>query len=311
MLSMKNRSNLIFTVTTVVMIILLSFSTVGIQLGIDAAFPRSRRSEDLKYLPSGNFLKGAFLSFDEVFADLLWIKTLGYFGEHAQGDQNYQWLSRLLDITTTLDPYFQDPYEFGGVILSWELGDIDAGISILKKGMERVPRHHPRYWYLPFYIAFNYMYYKGDYKIAGEYLEIAASFPQRPAYLPLLVARLYSNTEDPGLALPFLEEMLAKTSSPEFREKLENRIKDVLIKQHVLLLSKACNQFQESTGRSLEHLGDLTTSGLLREIPREPYGGKYEIIDHCTVRSTSNSDDMKLHIDSKKKQPLILFQEQK
>jgi hypothetical protein len=269
--------------------------------------------EDFNYLPSGVFLKGAALSFDEVLADLLWIKALGYFGAHAKGDQNYQWLNRLLDITTTLDPYFHDPYEFGGIVLSWELGDVEAGTKILQKGMENVPKHHPRYWYLPFFTAFNYMYYKHDYQQAAKDLVFAATFPQSPKYLPLLVSRLYANTEDPGLAIPFLEEMLAQSDTPEMRESLKKRIKEIEIKKHLSILSSASKKFERQTGRSLKKLDELINYGILKALPAEPFGGQYEIQENGAIQSTSQIDDMELHIDKNKKgdAPMIFLQESK
>lgn len=267
-------------------------------------------TDNLKYLPSGKFLKGAALTYDEVAADLLWIKAIGYFGEHAQTDQNYTWLYHILDITTTLDPFFSDPYEFGGIVLGTEVGDIDKSIEILKKGIENVPQHNKRYWYLPFFTAFNYMFYKGDNLTAAQYLETAAKYPQSPTYLPLLVARLYANTDDPGMALPFLEEMLAQTDSPELQESLTKRIKDIQTKQHIQFLSTVCNQFHERTGQYPKQLEELLNRGILQAIPVEPYGGRYHITEKCNVQTTSNVDTMELHIKPKERQPLILLQEQ-
>lgn len=270
--------------------------------------------EDFNYLPSGVFLKGAALSFDEVLADLLWIKAIGYFGAHAKSDQNYQWLSRLLEITTILDPYFHDPYEFGGIVLSWELGDVKAGTQILQEGMENVPKHHPRYRYLPFFAGFNYMYYMHDFQKAAEYLEIAASFPQSPKYLPLLVSRLYANTSDPGMAIPFLEEMLTQADSPKMQEDLQRRINEIRVKQHINVLTAAGKQFQEQTGKALKNIDELVTSGILQALPVEPFGGKYLVRDDGVIESSSEIDSMELHIDKqkeKKTEPLIFLQEPK
>lgn len=270
--------------------------------------------EDFNYLPNGTFLKGAALSFDEVLADLLWIKTIGYFAEHLKGDRNYQWFNHLLEVTTTLDPYFQYPYEFGGIILSWELNDIDAGIKFLQKGIENVPRHHPRYWYLPFFTAFNYMYYKHDYQQAAKDLEFAATFPQSPKYLPLLVSRLYANTEDPGMAIPFLEEMLTQADSPKMQEDLQRRINEIRVKQHINVLNAAGKQFQEQTGNALKNINELVTSGILKALPVEPFGGRYFVRDDGVIESSSKVDSMELHIDKqkdKKNEPLIFLQEPK
>lgn len=271
--------------------------------------------EDLKYLPSGKFLKGAALSFDEVAADLLWIKAIGYFGTHAQTDQDYTWLYHILDIVITLDPFFSDPYEFGGVVLSTELGDIEKSTEILKKGIANLPKHNKRYWYLPFYTAFNYMYYYGDNLTAAKYLEIASRYPQAPPHIPLLVARLYANTDDPGLALPFLQEMLSRSDSDKLKESLQKRIKEIQVKQHILILSAASKRYNEQTGYSIENLDGLVSSGILEALPVEPFGGQYRIGKNGDIETTSQLESMELHniVQPKKQQsePLIFLQEPK
>lgn len=266
------------------------------QVRIDATNERLP-GEDLKYLPSGKFLKGAALCYDEVLADLLWIKAIGYFGEHYVADQNYAWLYHLLDITTSLDPGFEDPYEFGGIILAGEMGNIDQSTELLKKGMNNVFKHHKRYWYLPFFVAFNYMYYKGDNLNAARYLEIAARYPQSPSYLPLLVSRLYANSDDPVLAIPFLEEMIRKTNSPELQKKLRKRIKEIMVERDIRFLEKGRDQFLAQTGRYPNTLDELVQGGFIQNIPEEPFGGTYtiEVEDH-SIRS-SMTERLKLHIN--------------
>ena len=261
----------------------------------------SHHFEDFKYLPNSNFVKGCALSFNEVMADLLWIKAVGYLGDHFSAENNYRWLFQLLDVTTTLDPYYDDPYEFGGIVFANVANDVDASFKILKRGMENVPKHHPRYWYLPFFTAFNYMYYRGDYQMAAHYLEIAASFPQRPAYLPLLVARLYANTDDPSVAIPFLQKMLERTATPGMREKLEQRIKEVHVRQDIKNLTKARDIYLEKVGGYPETLGDMVKDGILPSLPKEPFGGQYYIRseDH-EILSTSDIDTMELHIQKNK-----------
>jgi hypothetical protein len=263
-----------------------------------------RKIEDLKYLPSGKFLQGAALGYDAMLADLLWIKGIAYLGEHAKTDQDYTWLYHILDITTTLDPMFEEPYEMGAVVLASDLHEVDKSISLARKGMEHVPEHHKRYWYLPFYIAFDYMYYKDDYLTAARYLEQAARFPQRPDYLPLLVSRLYANTEDPSIALPFLREMEQNASSPELKKKLQQRIKEVMVEQDIRFLEQAVDRYVARYGSHPETVQDLQQAGIIRQVPQEPFGGWYSIDqkDH-TVRSSTTAERLKVHI--KKNRPKI------
>jgi len=295
-----NRS--VWSIIIVPVIVLgLAAAVYILQIRMDKIHPQSDKIEDLMYLPSGKFLKGAALGYDELLADLLWIKAIGYFGGHAITDQNYDWLYHILDITTTLDPLFDDPYEFGGIVFANEVGDVDSSIKLLDKGMKNVPTHHWRYWYLPFFQSFNYMYYKNDYKMAARYLEIAAKYPGRPDYLPLLVSRLYANAGDPEVAIAFLKEMINSTESDELKERLEKRIKEVMADRDIRMLEKVRDRFYEIHGRYPEDTDELVKSSLISSLPKEPFGGKYRIspVDH-SIYSTTMGEKLILHIDKKK-----------
>jgi hypothetical protein len=256
--------------------------------------------EDMLYLPSGNFLKGAALGFDEMLADLLWIKALAYFGGHAVTDQDYSWLGHLLDIVTTLDPFSQYPYEFGGVILATEIGDVDKSTALLKKGMENVSKTHARYWYLPFFTAFNYMYYKYDYKTAAHYLEMASKFPQSPDYIPLLISRLYADADSPEIAITFLREMIKSTQKPELKEKLKLRLNEVINQSNIQFLEAAKDRFFSKFNQYPETIDQMFKNGFIFYVPTDPRGGTYYISpkDH-TVKNTKKSEALKVHINKK------------
>lgn len=281
-----------------VVLVLAALAMHGAQRLHDGRYPPGQAVESFQYLPSGAFLKGAALGFDEALADYLWIQALGYFGGHSQTDRQFPWLAQLIDAATTLDPYFQDPYEFGGVVFGYVLNDVERSNAIFAKGMANVPRQHKRYWYFPFYTAFNYMYYRGDYATAARYLEQAAQFPQRPAYLPLLVARLYANTDNPAVAIPFLEEMKERAATPEMRVELETRIKEVRVKEHLLVLEKARAQFRQQFQREPRDLQELLAVGILKKMPEEPFGGHYFIDANGAIQTSSKADDMKVHAEN-------------
>jgi len=254
--------------------------------------------EDLSYLPSGRFLKGAALGYDEILGDLLWIKTLSYFGIHSKTDQNYTWLSHMLDIVTTLDPLYQAPYEFGGIVLAADAGDVDSSIALLKKGMQHVPTGDSRYYYLPFFLAFDYMYYKGDYLTAASYLEQAARFPQSPPYLPNLVARLYADAESPEVAVPFLQEMIHSTEDRGFKDHLIVRLHQVRHEAILKRLNLAIDSFYLAFKTYPPSLNALVDTGIIPEIPVDPRGGTYYIAGQGRfVKNTIRAGALKVHIN--------------
>jgi len=199
-----------------------AFSIYQVQRRIETISP-SNSPETLLYLPSGKYLKPLVLGFDQAAADLLWLKVIGYFGDHYLTDKNYQWLYHILDLTTTLDPYFRLPYEFGGIILSLEKGDIDQSNALLRKGI----KYHPTYWRLPFYLGFNYFFYLKDPATAAGYISRAASLPDHPPYLPKLAASLYASAGDKEMAVEFLLQAYLTSEDPRLKENILQKISDL------------------------------------------------------------------------------------
>jgi len=283
-------------------IVVSIFLSSGIYLTsqhIDQSFT-SGNTEHLLYLPSGKFLQGAALCYDEMLADFMFIKTIGYFGGHAVTDQDYTWLDHMLNVVTTLDPLYEYPYEFGGIVLATEAEKIDSSISLLKKGMQNVLQTHKRYWYLPFFCAFHFMYSKNDYETAAQYLELSAKYKNSPEYLPLLAARLRANTKTPEAAIPFLQEMIKSTSSEELKKKLTLRINEVIIGKHLQVLKEAVKIYHSSHNKYPGNLEQLVKRGIISKMPEHPMGGSYYFSHQdLAVKSTIDVDDLQLHIDKK------------
>jgi hypothetical protein len=127
------------------------------------------QEEELLYLPSGNMLKIVSLGFDQVAADILYIKMIDYFAGHLMTDRSYAWFYHIADLVTTLDPYFEFPYLFAGLMLNLEGGQFDNARKILLKG-ERV---FPNDWYFSFALGLNYFFGSADFETAARYLENA------------------------------------------------------------------------------------------------------------------------------------------
>lgn len=284
------------TVFFFICLLTLLFFLVNLQFVIDKKFPDISSKESLLYLPSGQFIKGASLAYDEMVADFLWIKVIGYFGTHAKTDRDYRWFNHFLNIITELDPYSQYVYEFGGVVLSAEMEHPEKSNELLRNGMANVPQNHERYWKFPFFIAFNYMYYLKDFKKAAQYLEIAAKDPRSPTYLPMLVAKLYANDKYHDTAIKFLHEMLADTQNPELRLQIETRIKELVNDRNIRILEKARDNFVKVMGRYPFMVYELVMYGFINRLPDNIPEGSYhiDIRDHSVFHSTLGG---KLDID--------------
>lgn len=251
--------------------------------------------QKFKYIPNGKFLKGMALSYDNLFADYYWIKALMYFGDQLVKDQNYSWLYYILDLSTSLDPYFQDPYEFGGIALANEANDIEKSKILLTKGIDNVSKDHPRYWYLPFFLAYNFWYFEYDFENGAKYLQDAAQAPNSPEYLALLAARMYADASKAELAIPFLNEMIKSAPNKNQKEKLIQRKKEVLVNFHLDLLDTSVEKFYNEYGRYPNSELEIVDKGVIEKIPDEPFGGKYYYDFVTKTFSSTKTDRIKVH----------------
>lgn len=205
-----------------ILLYLLILSCYGVQARLEEVRPQDH-TERMLYLPSGSLLKPMALGFDNLLADVLWIRAVVYFGGHYMTDKRYPWLYHILDLVTTLDPKFEMPYEFGGIVLAMDEKAVSKSIAILRKGIQ----HHPNYWRFPFYLGFDYFYLLGDFKTAAGYMELAAQLPGCPPYVPRLAASMKYKTAGPAIALHFLKEIQDHTEDTRIKEEVSRKIKEL------------------------------------------------------------------------------------
>jgi len=128
---------------------------------------------EVLYLPSGRFLKQASLGYRDLAADLVWFKTIQYYGGYRIGENDLALFQHLVNVTTELDPHFTFAYLFGALIIAEDLGYFDEGMAVLKKGMY----HNPGDWWLPFEMGFLNYVYSRNYKEAVRYFRLASRIP--------------------------------------------------------------------------------------------------------------------------------------
>jgi hypothetical protein len=205
-------------------ILLLGLSIYMAQLQIDRSKGISQKIEGFLHLPKGEYLKVAALGYDQLLADLLWLRVIQIVGEHTVTETAYDWVYHALDVMTTLDPKFVVAYQMAGVTLSTLANQPEKANALLLKGA----KENPDIWQLPFYIGFNYFFYLNDYKSAAEQMARAAQIPGRPDFLPSLATRLFVQAGEPQTALEFLTRMAEEAKDEKVREALQRRMEEIL-----------------------------------------------------------------------------------
>jgi hypothetical protein len=239
---------------------------------LDAHTRTREATGDVGALPDGRVVRVLALGFERLVADLFWLRTVYYVGDETSMEAGYPAAARLANLVTDIDPEFNTAYVLMNSVLTVLRPEADAAIALLDKGI----LHLPDRWRLHFLQGFNHFMYRADYAKAAEFMRSAAE-RGGPRYLPLLASRLYAEAGDPETALAFVAARLHNEESPEAREALERRFRDIWIVRDLGRIDRAIARFVESHGEPPERVRDLVVAGLLPEEPRDPEGGRYEI----------------------------------
>ncbi len=230
-------------------------------------------------------IKFMAFEFKSIAADLHYVRASQFYGgrvdrlDKATRD-DWTWLYTNLWLSTELDPYFQDPYYFGNAFLTWDAGLYVQANKLLQKGMDARTWD----WTLPFFIGFNKFYFLNESKEAADYLIKAYERPGAIPYLPNLAARLYQREGRTEAALAFLINFWDNERDQKLKKVYEIRI-DAFRK--ILSLEKAAALYKEMNGKLPEKVEELVKSGLIKEIPKDPYGGTFYIRGDGVIETTS------------------------
>lgn len=261
-------------------------AAVSLQAARDRAYPRDeRQSEQLLYVRSGAALNRIALSFDALAADVYWIRAIQHYGgDRLAGPKaaaKYQLLYPLLDITTTLDPYFNIAYRFGAIFLSEAYpggpGRPDQSVALLRKAIVAMP-HKWQYYHD---IGFVYYWRLRDYQTAALWFQRAAAQPNAPNWLQPLAASMLARGQD-RTAARFLWQQIARSEEPWLRRSAERALVQLQALDQIDQLESLANRFPPASGERYSWLL-LIDKRVLSRAPVDPSGTPYEI-DPATGR---------------------------
>ena len=235
-------------------------------------------------LPSA-LLQALCLEFKGVAADLLFLKTMTFTGHNigynlSTEQEDWQLIYHALDKITDLDPRFWDPYVFAEMIFAWQTKKFDKVNSLLEKAAQARPDdYRPLY-----YLGFNHFYFSKKTSKAAPYLREAAIRPNAPSFIQGLASRmsLYGSQTIAGIV--FLEELLENTFDPVAKQQFETRLTAL---KRIHLLEKAVLKYKKAYQQQPESLEELINKQCINEIPTDPYGGKFVLLNNGRIYTTS------------------------
>lgn len=242
--------------------------------------------EKLGVLPKAEFLRLVSADQKQLVGEALTLDVLMYFGGVVAKDRaklslppDYKAMSRLLHASVKLDPYNMDPYYFGQSILVWDVNQIKVADELLDYGM----KYRTWDWYLPFFAGFNHAYFLKDYPAAAKYYMRAGEISGNSLFINL-AGRYLNDSGQNDLALVYLSTMIKGAKNQAVRETLATRFKAL---EAVNIINRARDAYRAAAGHLPDSLETLLGAGYLREIPKDPYGGKFYLDPDGTVRTTS------------------------
>lgn len=171
------------------------------------------------YLPSGKFVQQASLGYRELASDMVWFQAVQYYGGYARSEHDLAYFNGLIDIVNELDPHFVFPYVFGAVVMAQDLGDLDRGVNLLKRGM----RNNPEDYELPFEIGFLYYTVARNDSSAAQYFDLASRLPGGKQRAGRFAAFVYSKSGHLETSIKMWEEIARDDDEQPYLRDLAKR----------------------------------------------------------------------------------------
>lgn len=252
---------------------------VALQMRRESAYPQFTPVESVLYVPSGEVLRRMTLSFDALAADVYWIRAIQHFGStrRSTAPKRYELLHPLLDIATTLDPFFDIAYRFGSIFLAEEPpggpGRPDLAIKLLEKGITASPK---RWQYLQD-VGFVHYWWRHDYPAAAEWFKRASEIEGAPWWLASLSATTMAQGGDRQASRALWQTLRDSSSDDWLRTDAARRLLQLDAMDHIDALTSLVRRYAASGGEPPYSWEGLQRAGLLRGVPIDPTGVPYYV----------------------------------
>jgi hypothetical protein len=179
-LSMQNIKNLKFYLTSWTIAGLLSASIQYSHVQLNNSCAKLKTENDLIVLPPTNIAKMFSLGYDQLIADFYWLGFIQYIGDFkARTQDNCKYAYNYLDLISTLDPKFAQPYWFAAFIVGAEMKEPSKADELINRGIQA----NKDMWEMPYIAGINQYLYNDNDINAAHYYRLAATYPGAPKFL--------------------------------------------------------------------------------------------------------------------------------
>jgi tetratricopeptide (TPR) repeat protein len=275
-------------------LLVLFAAIIGLQI-VQAAQPPLGTPEgvstNLLYVRSPQVLRRATLSFQALIADIYWIRAVQHYGGtklSTGANKQYDVLYPLLDLTTSLDPFFDVVYKFGAVFLAEAYpsgaGRPDQAIALLQQGL----RTRPDNWQLAQEVGFVYYWWLADYRNAAAWFNRAADMPHSPDWLRPLAAVTLAQGGNRASSRMLWTEIARNADADWLHDQAAFRLRQLDAMDGIDFIERIVQQYRARTGVFPPSWDDMIRAGFLRGIPGDPTGVPFQL-DPATGKVTLDS----------------------
>jgi len=222
--------------------------------------------EDIYYLPPPAWLPAFSLGHREALADLIWMRSLIYFGEEFRERGELRHVFEYGEAMLTLDPDFRRVYRWIGMAGIYHPtaateADTRRSVSFLERGVARFPDDGELAWDLGATEMYEFapMLHDGPEKDAlklqaTEHMMTAARLGAGPAWLVLANATQLKRLGQLEQAARHLEEMYSTVRDPDMRSQIGTQIAAIRGRSEAEALERAMRELDQAHRRDYPYL---------------------------------------------------------
>ncbi|GAM11523.1 hypothetical protein OR1_03839 [Geobacter sp. OR-1] len=242
--------------------------------------------EKLGIIPRAEVLQVVSADQKQLVGASIITKVVMYFGGLLGTEQSkislppdYQAMSRTLHAAMRLDPYNMDGYYFAQSILVWDVRQFMIANNLLESGM----KYRTWDWSLPYFAGFNYAFFLKDYANAAKYFKLAGDLSGNPLFVNL-TGRYLHEAGQTEMAISYINTMKKSAKNPAIKKTYTIRLKAL---EAVRSIENARDAYRAAMAHLPASLDELVSSGYLKKLPADPYGGKFYLEPDGKVMTTS------------------------
>jgi hypothetical protein len=286
--------------SAVVVVAVLVGAAAAVQAARESIFPAPAAADDSLYVTSGTALRRMTVGYSALAADLYWIRAIQYYGgvklrlqkegppRGATAGQDYTLLYPLLDLTTSLDPFFNIAYRFGAIFLAEPYpggaGRPDLAIALLEKGLAV----RPDKWEYMQDIGFVHYWWRQDYPAAAEWFDRASRVDGAPWFLKSLAATTLAEGGDRRSSRIMWQAIFESAEIEWLRNDAERRLLQLDAADFIDQVQAHVDRAR-AAGVPAGSWQDLIRAGALGGVPVDPSRTPLELDDTGRVRLSPQS----------------------